>query len=169
MKNKSENPFKTPEGYFDSFQDRLLKNFSGDGTAFPKNAGFSVPEDHFETFRDKLYGRLTKNEVKVIPLFKDKRFIRIAASVAAIAIIFLGYQWNSNEEVNFGSLANADIEAYFEDNEFGLTSYDIAEVLPLDDMEISDIIDNHLEDENIVDYLNEHVDDFEELNIQNNE
>ena len=58
-----------------------------------------------------------------------------------------------------------EIEDYFESNDLGLSTYEIAEVIPVDDLEISDIIDNLLEDENIIDYLDDSIENFEELNL----
>jgi hypothetical protein len=168
MNKNNKIPFKTPQGYFDSFEDRLMDKLSTEETGIPKAKGFTVPDTYFDTFNDKLTSKLNK-ETKVIPLYPIKKIIAFAASIAAIAIIFLGYIWNSTEELTFSDLANTDIETYFENNEFDLTSYEIAEVLPFTDTEFSNMLTSSIENENILDYLSDNTHDFEELNLQDNE
>ncbi|WP_339656184.1 hypothetical protein [uncultured Maribacter sp.] len=168
MKKKSKIPFNTPQGYFDSFEERLVDKLSTEQTTMPKARGFTVPDNYFDMFNDKLTNKLSK-ETKVIPLYPYNKIMAIVASIAAIFIIFFGYDWNSTEELSFSALANTDIEAYFENNEFDLTSYEIAEVLPFTDTEFSNMLNSTLENENILDYLNDNTIDFEELNLQDNE
>lgn len=168
MKKNIKNPFKTPQNYFDSFEDKLMDKLSTKESVMPKARGFTVPDNYFDTFNDKLTSKLNK-ETNVIPLYPIKKIMAIAASIAAIAIIFLGYNWNRTEELSISDLANTDIEAYFENNEFDLTSYEIAEVLPFTDTEFSNMLNSSIENENILDYLSDNTNDFEELNLQENE
>lgn len=168
MKKNIKNPFKTPQNYFDSFEDKLMDKLSTKESVMPKARGFTVPDNYFDTFNEKLTSKLNK-ETKVIPFYPIKKIMAIAASIAAIAIIFLGYNWNRTEELSISDLANTDIEAYFENNEFDLTSYEIAEVLPFTDTEFSNMLNSSIENENILDYLSDNTNDFEELNLQENE
>tara|TARA_R110000744_G_scaffold375497_1_gene488998 strand:+ start:47 stop:553 length:507 start_codon:yes stop_codon:yes gene_type:complete len=168
MKKNIKNPFKTPQNYFDSFEDKLMDKLSTKESVMPKARGFTVPDNYFDTFNDELTSKLNK-ETNVIPLYPIKKIMAIAASIAAIAIIFLGYNWNRTEELSISDLANTDIEAYFENNEFDLTSYEIAEVLPFTDTEFSNMLNSSIENENILDYLSDNTNDFEELNLQENE
>ena len=168
MKKNTKNPFKTPQGYFDSFEDELMDKLSTEESVIPKARGFTVPDNYFDTFNGKLNNKL-KSETKVIPLYPIKRIIALVASIAAIAIIFIGYIWNSTEDLSISALANTDIDAYFENNEFDLTSYEIAEVLPFTDFEYSNMMNSSIENENILDYLSDNTNDFEELNLQENE
>lgn len=168
MKKNIKNPFKTPQNYFDSFEDKLMDKLSTKESVMPKARGFTVPDNYFDMFNDKLTSKLNK-KTKVIPLYPIKKIMAIVASIAAIAIIFLGYNWNRTEELSISDLANTDIEAYFENNEFDLTSYEIAEVLPFTDTEFSNMLNSSIENENILDYLSDNTNDFEELNLQENE
>ncbi|TLP79097.1 hypothetical protein [Maribacter sp. ACAM166] len=168
MKKNNKHPFKTPEGYFDIFQDELMEKLSDDKPAIPKDSAFMVPDNYFETFNDRLTGKLNA-ETKVVQLYPVNKIIAVAASIAAIAFIYVGLNWNTTDELNFSDLANTDIEAYFENNDFGLSSYEIAKVIPVTNTEFSDILNSPIENDNILDYLNENINDFEELNIQENE
>ncbi|WP_396634173.1 hypothetical protein [Maribacter sp. R86514] len=168
MNKNKNNPFKTPEGYFDSFEDKLMDKLSKPESVIPKDSAFEVPDNYFESFHDTLKGKL-ENEPKVIPLFPIKKIIAVAASIAAIVLIALNFNWNTPSELTFSDLANTDIEAYFENNDFELSPYEIAEVLPVTNTEYSDILNSPLESDHLLDYLNENVSDFDELNIDYNE
>lgn len=168
MNKNKNNPFKTPEGYFDSFENKLMDKLSKTESIIPKDSAFKVPDNYFESFHDTLKGKL-ENEPKVIPLFPIKKIIAVAASIAAIVLIALNYNWNTSSELTFSDLANADIEAYFENNDFELSPYEIAEVLPVTNTEYSDFLSSPIESDNLLDYLNENVSDFDELNIDYNE
>ncbi|WP_299317781.1 hypothetical protein [uncultured Maribacter sp.] len=168
MNKKNKIPFKTPEGYFDSFEDKLMDKLSKTESTIPKDSAFKVPDNYFESFNESLKGKL-ENEPKVISFFPIKKIIAVAASIAAIAIIALNYNWNSSSELSFSDLANTDIEAYFENNDFELSPYEIAEVLPVTNTEYSDFLSSPIESDNLLDYLNENVSDFDELNIDYNE
>lgn len=168
MKKNNKNPFKTPEGYFDSFQGKIMEELSQNGPTFPKDRALKVPDNYFETFHERLAGRLN-DEPKVLQLYPIKKIIAVVTSVAAIVIIFLSLNVTPKEELNFNDLANTDIEAYFENNKLDLTPYEIAEVIPVTNTELADILNSPIANENILDYLNENINDFEELNLQDNE
>lgn len=167
-KIKKENPFKTPEDYFDSFEGKLMDKLNSESSIIPTTEGFKVPEGYFNTIETSIQNKLNK-ETKVIKLPSYRKYYIAAASIAAIAVLMLGSFWNKTEEVSFTDLASSDIEAYFETNTYGLSSYEMAEFIPLEDVEISDLIDNQFEDEYILEYLDDTLDDFEELNIDYNE
>ena len=135
---------------------------------FPKETAFRVPEAYFDTFQVKLIERLG-GETKVVPLYPVKKVIALVASIAAVVVLFFGINWNKTTVVSFGDLANTDIEAYFENNELDLTSYEIAEVIPVADTELSDILNSSIEDEQLLDYLNENINELDELNLIDNE
>jgi hypothetical protein len=50
-----------------------------------------------------------------------------------------------------------------------MSTYELAQMLPIDELEIKDIIDTQLNDENIIDYIDNSIDNFEELNLDPNE
>jgi len=163
------NPFKTPEGYFENLSNALLDKLSEEKLDLPKEDGFTVPEDYFDDLHNNIRKKIDSNEIKVVQLNPYRKYYLSAASVAAIVLIFIGFNWNVQEEITFEDLASADIESYFEANELGLTTYEIAEVLPVDELEITDILENHFDEENVIDYLNDNVDDIEDLNLEDYE
>ncbi|SIQ55151.1 hypothetical protein [Maribacter ulvicola] len=168
MNKNQKNPFNTPKGYFDSFEGKLMDKLSKTESTIPKGSGFKVPDNYFEKFNDHLNGRL-ENEPKVIPLFSIKKIIAVAASIAAIVFISLEYDQYASNKLSFSDLANTDIEAYFENNDFELSPYEITEVLPVTNTEYSDFLNSPIQSNNLLDYLNENVSDFDEINIEDNE
>jgi len=164
-----KNSFNTPEGYFDIFTDKLMNKLSAEETIAPKNEGFKVPEGYFDSLNKKIALKLAVEEPKVIQLNPFKKYYYIAASIAAVLLLYFGLNFNSKPAITFDDIASSDIENYFDENDVDLSSFEIAEVIPVDELEINDIINNHLNDENVVDYLNNSIDDFEELNLDGND
>jgi hypothetical protein len=174
MKKKdNKNPFKTPEGYFDSFQDKLLERISDEAPSHfdsfnERDDGFRVPNGYFDGLNGRIKERLN-DDVKVIPLRSYRNYYVAVASIAAVALLLFGIFWNTSDEISFTDLANSDIEAYFENNDFELSSYEIAEEIPVDGLELSDFLDTQFNDEYIVNYIDENTDNFDELNLDDDE
>lgn len=170
-KNTNKNPFSTPKGYFDSFEESLRDRLAKESSSIPQQEGFRVPSSYFEDFQSKLTARLEEEKTvpKVIQFTPFRKFMTIAASIAAVTFLAIGINWGNSEELSFTDLANSEIEAYFDDNELDLSSDEIAEVLPVDTYEINDFVQPQLNEDNLLDYLNENVEYFEELNLENND
>lgn len=167
--NPKQNPFKTPEGYFENFMDGLIDKLNEQEFNLPKDDGFVVSEDYFDELHKNIQEKLNSKETKVVQLKPWKQYYIAAASIAAMLLVFFGFNWNTSKEITFDDLANVDIENYFESNDLGFTSYELAEVLPVDELEINDILENQFDEENVIDYLNDNVDDIEDLNLDDYE
>ena len=161
--------FKTPEGYFEGLTGRILNKMEDESDNLPKSEGFQVPEGYFDSVNKEILSKLERPEPKVVRLYPYKKLLYTAASIAAVLLIFIGLQWQGDQSVNFGDIANMELAEYFEDNATGLSSYEIAEVFPVDDLEVSDILEEEWNEENIVEYLDDTIDDIDELNLNNDE
>ncbi|MDX1767339.1 MAG: hypothetical protein R3294_04760 [Arenibacter troitsensis] len=169
--NKNKN-FGVPDGYFDTLSNDIMKKILKEDFSMPPNEGFKVPEGYFETFNARLSGQLENiqaEEIKVIPLKSYKKHLYAAASVAAVVLLFILVQINNDKTPSYSDLANSDIEQYFEFNDLELSSYDLAEILPIQDMDLNDILESRLDNDNIIDYLDSHIEDFEELNMHHDD
>jgi hypothetical protein len=170
MNKNHKNKFKTPQGYFEGFNERLFTRMeaeeNGPNTDFlPKSDGFGVPDAYFENVYPRVQSKLENSTPKVISLNRYKTVYYAAAAVAVIFVLSLTWRANQEQPLNFEDLASADIETYLEDYDFGLSSYEIAENVNLDDISISDITEKSLEDESILEYLDENVEDLEDLDL----
>ncbi|MBO0329494.1 hypothetical protein [[Muricauda] lutisoli] len=172
MEKDKENSFNTPEGYFESFNDRLMDRIRKEetneaGSIIPKTDGFAVPNGYFDEVTPTVLSKINTKEPKVIPLKINRRFYYSIAATAAIFIVMFSLTRESNPEpLTFDDLANAEIEAYFENTDLEMTSYEIAEVVSLEEIELNDILGDDLEEDIIMEYLDENVDDIEELNLE---
>jgi hypothetical protein len=167
MSEKSKNSgFRTPKGYFEHLTDDLLDNMSKETSSLPKKDGFKAPEGYFDNLDKKILKNVTEKESKVIRLKSYSRYFLAAASIAAILILVLNIQQKGKSSFTFDDLASTDIENYLEENEPGLSSYELAEVLLTEKLEVNDILNSELDDENIIDYLEDNIDDIDELNLE---
>ena len=168
-KFNKKNPFKIPKAYFEGFNDRLMNHISKEKSSIPKKDGFGVPENYFDTLHSSVIDEINHDKTKVIPLRSYKKYYYAAASIAAIVVLFYGLNRNAVDALSFDSLAESDLENYFENNTHDLSDSEIAEVIPLDELEITDILTNRFNEENVVDYIDDNIDDFYELNFEDYE
>lgn len=87
---KNNNGFEVPKDYFETLEDQIITHVTLETThSENKNQGFKTPDHYFDTLEDNILGQLeTETVVKVIPLFKQQRFIYIS-SIAAVFLIML--------------------------------------------------------------------------------
>ncbi len=168
MKKNHKNKFKTPEGYFESFNERLMDKIAAEEFIIPKTDGFSVPEGYFDSVHDNITSKITTDESKVISLVDYKKIFFAVASIAAILVLVFYLSPDTTKPVRFDDLANAEIDAYFENTDIGLSSYEIAQVVDIDASELGTINDDaiEIEEEVLIDYLDSNIADFEELNLE---
>ena len=161
--------FVTPKDYFDSFDGRLLQKISENKTKLqhnlPKTPGFEVPEAYFNTVEKSILNQTThQNKGKVISLWYQK-----IAKVAAVALILIsGYgilevsSKNANNEDNFSSINDTDLELYIENNI--LIYSEIQYLMPSEnDLDLAETNINELNQETILDYLDDELYDLDLL------
>ncbi|MCG2461001.1 hypothetical protein K8352_09600 [Flavobacteriaceae bacterium F89] len=175
MKKTNKNSgFKVPEHYFEGVTHKILERIpptsgSSNAKAFPKDEGFKVPEGYFENLNKKILERSDKREIKVVQLHPYRKIYYTATAVAAGLLLFFGLRLSLEKPPTFSDLASQDIENYFQINELDMSSYEIAEMFPIDQLEINDVLNDQIQDAAILDYLDNNTDDLEELNLNYNE
>ena len=188
MKPKhKKNPFRTPEGYFEALSDKVMERLSEEGEAAraSKNAsGFTVPDGYFENIGESIRQQLKvrgvpsdvthpetirSDKAKIISLHPYKKYLYAAASVAAIFLLVFSFNREASPEITFDDLAATEIEGYFEENPLDLSSYELAELVPVDELEISDILADGLEEDILLEYLDDNTETYEELRLDDNE
>ncbi len=168
-KISKEDGFKVPEGYLEGLTDRILDRLKDESPDLPQKDGFEVPEGYFESLNKKVLGQVKGDDTKVIRLQPYRKWFFTAASVAAVVLIFFGLQWQAPQDVSWNDIASLELEEYVEDQAEAMSSYEIAEVLTIEDLEVDDFIDESWEEENIVEYLDDTIDDIDELNLNDDE
>ncbi len=171
MKKTNKNSgFKVPEDYLDTFNDNLLNKIaSEDQPSIPKNESFKIPDGYFNSLHKNITSKLDEKPAKVITLKSYKKYYYSAIAVAAVLLLFFTIQPNKPNNININDLASSEIDAYFEDTDLGLSTYEIAEVIPVDDLELNDVLETTINDEDIVNYLDDNTDYINELNIESDE
>ncbi|MFD2940760.1 hypothetical protein [Flavobacterium notoginsengisoli] len=112
-------------------------------------SGFKTPENYFDHFSEKVLQQLNEKEVKVIPFYKRKKILSLAAAAvigfALIIPIVNNYNATSND------LDENTLETYLS-YQSNLNQYDL--IQKLDDSDIEKLNnDITLEDETIEDIL----------------
>ncbi|NNJ87942.1 MAG: hypothetical protein HKP53_00945 [Eudoraea sp.] len=161
-----KNSFKTPSGYFQGLTERIQERMQEeDAQKFPGKEGFAVPDTYFDNLDKEILASTTQKETPVIQLRPYKKYFYAAAAIAAIFVLVIALPWNRSQTITFDDLAEVDITSYFESQEMELSSYEIAEVIPVNNLDINEFMETGMDDEEIMDYLEDSIDDLDELNI----
>ena len=147
--------FKTPDHYFESFDDKLFERLSEQESIKDiEEPGFIVPKDYFDSVEDNIFSKLRIEDRPVIRLKSRKTFYYIAGIAASLLLLFAVFLNNENSEY----ISAEVVEAYLENRD--LSSYELAELLSDSDLldENFTIITTPYEEDNLESYLLEHSD-----------
>lgn len=167
MKNKNLNNikspgFKLPDGYFKSFDQKVLEKLYKKSSSKNLESGFKIPKNYFTTVENTIINKVTEQDhVKVISIFNKRNIIYITSIAAAVLLLF-----NLSIFEKAPSFDNLDVETvenYLLDE--SISSYEIAAILSDDELNNNVSIDYKFEDESIEAYLLEHA-DIETLMIE---
>ena len=157
-KNEHKNGFKSPENYFEDFEDRLFNKLSED--KLPKESGFKVPEGYFDQLDQSLIlnAKNSEKKTKVIPLLSWKT-LSYAVAIAACAIIIFSIVPSNNSIQSIDTINVAAIENYIEDGNLIIDYTDLASLLEEEDFKSNSSESNLLSEESIEEYLLDYIDD----------
>mgnify|MGYP000356726757 FL=1 len=163
-KTGKNNGFTTPENYFDGLTDRLLDKIAQEDAVIPKNDGFKIPDGYLENLNATIMHKVADKEPKVVKLNSIKKYYYLAASIAAVVVLYFTIPFGTDATPSFDDLASTDIEHYFNETEVSLSNYDLAEFLPLDSIQSKDMMTAEITDEQVTDYL-DHSNTIDELDL----
>lgn len=152
LHNLKDTGFKTPDAYFDTFDQRLMGRLAvqKDMTSIT-GSGFKVPENYFENFDAKLQSRLKDDSnPKVISLMSWKNIAYISGT-AAVLILMLTVFLKSNDPLSINQIETASIENYL--NNENLNIEDIASFLNEEDLILDNFVSQTLTEESLENYL----------------
>lgn len=156
LHNIKETGFKTPDTYFDTFDQRLMNKMAiQKGMASMVDPGYKVPDNYFEDFDAKLQTRLkneghTKDTVKVITM----RFWRnagVISGVAAALILMFTLILKSDAPLSINQVETASLEDYLNDE--NLNTYDIGSLLDDDNLVLDNFVSSTFTEESLENYL----------------
>ncbi|CAM3492565.1 hypothetical protein [Aequorivita lipolytica] len=156
-KEKNIPDFKTPKGYFETFEERLFSKIAEE--KFPKSRGFKVPKNYFDKFEESVIGKLNVSEkpTKVIPLFSRKYF-GYAAAIAACLLIGFNIFNQKTDNSNLDALQLAAIDTYIEEGNLNLDLYEVTSFIDDEDIANLDFDTQQFTDAALEDYLLENLD-----------
>ncbi len=140
--------FTVPNGYFGSFEAKVLNKLSSD-----------IPSDYFNSLEDKVFNRIKKEvipQVKVINLKQRiiKRYVPILAAASVVLFIGLNF-YNNTNTISFDSLDTTTISSWLEDSDYDTSaSYVLGELLSADDINSLTVLnESTLNEAQLLDYL----------------
>lgn len=142
--DKLNNPFVSPENYFEEFSERLQKRIEGnyEPQKISKKLPFGVPENYFELLPQKIAQRIALLKKKI--WYKEPAWQWAMATCTAIVLVFVGqslwlkvYQ-NSQEKAEIAllkklkTIEKEEIEQYLVANHRQMT---LLEEIPKSNLE----------------------------------
>ena len=154
LHNINSTGFKTPEHYFDTFEDRLFDRIEQEDIIQGiEETGFKVPDGYFGQLDESIIGKLNTEEPPVIKLSSRKTFYYVAGIAASLMLMLAIYINSTKDEISVEM-----VETYFQDSD--LDSYELAELLL--DAEILEedftVIETEFDEDNLESYLLENTD-----------
>ena len=189
MGKKGQHGFQVPEGYFNRFpgklQDRLRResgmpeNPSDTNEPFLEklpgilhrpmpDRGFQTPDGYFETFSQRLQKRLEDGDDLVqgpsrVLRLSQKYLGWTAAAAAAVLLAIVLWPASQGQNLNFEDLADAEIEHYLEVGYEDVSAYELAESLPLEALDLNDVMDTGAQEQQLLEYLDSDPEALEEI------
>lgn len=154
--------FKVPENYFETLEARVMENidsFSSQETIQKGQNPYKIPKNYFEEFDEKLFEKLEKEkkQSKIISLFNRESYYYIAATAAVFVAIVTTVFFN-DPEPKFGGLNMVALENYI-DESMEFSTSDVTELFQNDSILPDVSPNNNFDEEAILDYLNENVEE----------
>ena len=146
--------FKTPDHYFESFEDRLFARLNDEEPSIGINeTGFEVPKDYFDALDAKIMGKLNTDDKPIVKLNTRRTFYYVAGIAASLLLMFAIFMNRNGEEISAEM-----VTTYFENSD--LDSYELAELLVDAELLEEDftIIETEYNEDNLESYLLENLD-----------
>ena len=150
LHNIKKTGFKTPEDYFNNFEDKLMDKLnSSNALSQINNPGFEVPNNYFENVENDIFNKVKEDDTPVIQL-SSRRQLYYVAGIAASIILMLAIFINKPFEEE---LSVEMVEIYLEDRD--LSSYELAELLADSELLEDDFVitETSFEEDNLESYL----------------
>ncbi len=153
LKNINSTGFKTPESYFDSFNDKLMNKIEEET---PLNQisehGFKVPSSYFESVNDTIIKSVSKqNNPKVFHLVSWRTATYATGIAASILLIISIFNNTVTTNISFGDIETAAIENYITEENY--TNAEIASLLTDEELSLDNFTENTFIDTSLEDYL----------------
>ncbi|MFP2996492.1 hypothetical protein ABN763_11300 [Spongiivirga sp. MCCC 1A20706] len=163
FKNKKD--FDIPEGYFDNFQDRLFQKINEiEDTPVLNNIkkngdGFMVPTHYF----DNVYNKVNlKNQQKPITnrVINLNQWVYIGIAASILAFVIATSIITNNDKFD-EQLAYADMQEYLDNDLVDYDSYELADLLELENDQLSNLNELNFNDDTVIEYLTDQTETYD--------
>jgi Zn-finger domain-containing protein len=162
LHNIKSSGFKTPDNYFESFEDRLQERLNDSEVINVKSPGFTLPNNYFETFENKLVDKLKKENDKPVITLVPKRKLYYIAGIAASLALLLSLIFNTQNEFSIDSIDTIALENFLDQEDY--TNEELASLFKANEISETDFINVNISDDILNQFL-ENI-DTEDLIIE---
>ena len=159
QKDTYKHGFNAPEGYLDSFEDRLFANKSV--FELPESDGFKIPDGYFETLETRLIAasKAPEAQPKVIQLYRNK-YLRYVAAIAACTILIVTIvKGNASTAGTIDDIELAAISEYIESENVDFDTFDVIALLQEEELTNLNTQNQYVSEETLETYLLETLED----------
>ena len=149
-KKHTKTGFKTPENYFDAFENNLFEQLQ-----IETKTGFKVPDNYFDTLETDVLKQIEPSKTKVISLINRKQLAYISTIAAALVLSFFLLKPSDLQELTFDDIEYSTYEDYFSIEDINITYNELAEMYDINSTDLDDISFSNIEENNIIEYLSE--------------
>ena len=156
----SKSGFKTPQGYFEGFENELLQTMQrSENIGGNKASGFTTPKGYFDGLEDELLKKVNQPKPKIRTLFTKEAFL-YAASVAAIIIAFAStFYINPENKTSWENLELSVMESYIDNNSIELSTGELSNYIFQQGYIIDDTDLDKVDSEAMMNYLDENLEE----------
>lgn len=152
---KKNNGFSTPKNYFNDHEERFSSFLIEEKIS--KKDVFATPENYFDTLEEEILTKVTKKEAPTTVISLKRKIYKVASiGIAASILLFLSinfYNNTSKTKISFDNLAKNDIENWFLETPYEITTEDIATIINANDLNTIDLAFTDIKSDAIEDYL----------------
>lgn len=146
--NHIKTGFKTPDNYFDDFENNLFEQLQ-----LENKTGFTTPENYFDTLEADVLKHIKPSKTKVISLNNKKQLAYISTIAAALVFSFFILKPADLQKITFDDIEYSAYENYFSAEDINISSTELAEMYDITPYDLDMISFSNIEEDNITDYL----------------
>lgn len=169
MLPKHQKPgFKVPENYFRDFEANLMAKMNEkhilDDT-YKGDPGFKTPDAYFDDLESRVLSKIEntgneRNKGKVIPIFRNKKLLYIAAVAAVfIGIISTVFNEPASQVYTIESVELSTLESFIDDGYIELDFLEVSNFMIEEGFSFDEYSEAGLSDQEIYNYVDENIED----------
>lgn len=151
-KNHIKTGFKTPDNYFDTFENNLFEQLQ-----LENKTGFTTPENYFDTLEKNVLNQVTPSKTKVISLITKKQLVYISTVAAAVLFSFFVLKPSDLQKTTFENIEYTVLEDYLTIEDIDLSANELAELYNIDSIDLNSISFSSIDESTILEYLSDEV------------